>query len=260
MNFNQELFDRVADRYDESPPFFSTLGRVLVERTCIRDGSSVVDLGAGKGAVTIALRASLPSSPITAVDLSPAMLAAVDSLGLDHVDTLLADVTHLPLEDEAFDHAVSGFTLHILADQEAAFREIHRVLAPGGSLTWSLPGTHPETQDWTQEYSAIYRRYQDQIETVPAEMTPTQDIDALLADAGFVVDAVENVPVSIPVGDAEGYWAWTQSHGARWLTDALPPPEAEALHQEVVASLRRLHPTAGADIMVAPHITRMLRS
>lgn len=240
MSFNQDLFNRVAAVYDESPPFFATLGRVLAERADIPDDSSVVDLGAGKGAVTMAVRAAMPNGPITAVDVSPDMLTAIDRLGLEQVGTLHADLIDLALPDESFDHAVSGFTLHILAELRAAFQEIHRVLKPSGSLTWSLPGTHPDAEEWTQEYSAIYRRYQARIRDVPAEMIPAQDIDGLLCNAGFAVDTMEDVPVSIPVGDAEGYWTWTQSHGARWLSDVLPPPEAD-LAVGVSWAFGRLH-------------------
>lgn len=260
VGFNEELFDRVVGVYDESPPFFTTLGRALVEAAGIPDESTVIDLGAGKGAVTIALRAALPRGAITAVDVSSGMLAAIDALDLDQVDTVHADLIELPLADRSFDHAVSGFSLHILADQRAAFQEIHRVLRPGASLTWSLPGSHQEAREWSRDYAAIYQRYEAAIRDVPAEMTPAPDLDALLLAAGFSVDAVKTVPVAIPVGDAEGYWRWTQSHGARWLTDVLPPQDAQALHREVVSSLQRLHPTQGAHIMVAPQITRMLRT
>ncbi|MEJ7650699.1 MAG: methyltransferase domain-containing protein [Nakamurella sp.] len=260
MGFNQELFDRVAAVYDESPPFFTTVGRILAERAAIPDGSTVLDLGAGTGAATMAVRASMPHGPIIAVDTSSGMLGALDALALPDVRTLQADLVDLPLPDTSIDHAVAGFVLHILADQHTAFREIHRVLAPGGSLTWSLPGGHPDAVEWDRAYRAIYQRYESRIVDIPAEMTPPVDLDGALLAAGFTVESVESVPVSLPVGDADGYWRWTQSHGARWVTDALPPDGARELRRDVIAALQHWHPTGGADLMLAPQITRMLRN
>jgi hypothetical protein len=49
MDFNAELFDRLAGLYDETPPFFKTLGADLVEYAGLPSGANVLDLGAGKG-------------------------------------------------------------------------------------------------------------------------------------------------------------------------------------------------------------------
>lgn len=53
--FNATLFDSVASVYDEAVPFFVTFGRRLVDwaRPCA--GTAVLDVGAGKGAVTVAV-------------------------------------------------------------------------------------------------------------------------------------------------------------------------------------------------------------
>ncbi|ONI80683.1 hypothetical protein ALI22I_46360 [Saccharothrix sp. ALI-22-I] len=49
-----ELFDRVAADYDRSVPFFATFGHRLVEWVGLAPGARVLDLGAGRGAVTAA--------------------------------------------------------------------------------------------------------------------------------------------------------------------------------------------------------------
>ncbi len=88
-------------------------------------------------------------------------------------------------------------------------------------------------------------------------MTAPAPPEETLAHAGFRLISHDQVPVSLPVGGPEEYWAWTQTHGARWLTDALPPDGAHELRERVIDSLRRLHPRGGETIMVAPHVFHM---
>lgn len=260
MTFARSLFDAVSGGYDERPPFFQTLGRELVDRAALPAGARVADLGAGKGAVTLALRAVAGIGHLTCVDISSAMLSSIKGLGLDDVMAVQADLAALPFAEHAFDHAVSGFTLHILNDSQQAAGEIYRTLRPAGTLTWSMPGAHPDAADWAQEYGTIYAEFIRRLDAPPAEMTPTEPAERAFERAGFTTIESAAVPVSIPVGDAEDYWTWTQSHGVRWLSDALPARDAAELHDRVVDSLVRLHPTQGATIMVAPQIFRMRRS
>lgn len=262
VTFNSDLFDRVADRYDERPPFFSTQGRKLVEFAGIAPGSRVLDVGAGRGAVTIAaVEAVGPNGWVDAVDVAQGMVDHLRLFELPNLRVHCADVAQLPLPDSAVDEVVSGFTMHILADLGVALREVHRVMRPGGTFCWSMPGTHPDAREWQAAYGDIFRRFEARLAKAPAEMSDENDMDAVIADSGFEVLEERNVPVSIPVGGANAYWDWTQSHGARWLTDALVDAgdqnAASELRHDVIRSLEGLHPTRGRDIMVAPLMVRM---
>lgn len=260
MSFNGELFSAVAPLFDEKVSFFGPIGARLAVHADIPAGATVVDLGAGKGAVTAGLRQLTQAGPITAVDVSKEMIGALRRLSLDDVTAVEADLADLPFVDEEFDHSTSGFTLHILADASRAAAEIHRVLRPGATLTWSMPGTHPDAEEWAQAYGEIYARFTALLEDPPAEMMPGSPLVKTLQDAGLDLVDHTTFPVVVPVGDSEAYWAWTQNHGARWLTDALSPEGATALREAVIDSLHRLHPDRGRSIMVAPHAFRMRRS
>lgn len=256
---NRELFDAVASVYDESPPFFQRQAVELVARAELPAGVHVADLGAGAGAVSAAVHALPGDRRLTAVDIAPAMLARMRDLDLRGVDSVHADLSAMPFADATFDHAVSGFTLHILAHPDVAAGEIFRVLRPGGTLTWSMPGDHPETLEWAADYGQIYAEFTSRVSGPPAEMIPGPPPEEVMARAGFRLLGHEQVPVSLPVGGPEGYWAWTQTHGARWVTEALPARDARELRARVIDSLRRLHPSGGRTIMVAPHIYRHQR-
>lgn len=97
-------------------------------------------LAAGTGIVTRALARSLPASvAITATDLNPAMLERAKAHpGLERVSWQEADALALPFEDEAFDCVVCQFGVMFFADKRAGFREVQRVLKPGGRFLFNV--------------------------------------------------------------------------------------------------------------------------
>jgi len=104
-------------------------------------GRVVLDLGCGTGRHTLWLAAS--GATVTAVDFSEGMLAeARRKPGAQAVRFLVHDLhTPLPLTDAAFDGVVSGLVLEHLQELDGFFREIRRVLKPGG---WAVVSAmHP---------------------------------------------------------------------------------------------------------------------
>lgn len=77
---------------------------------------------------------------LVAVDASPAAVAAARRR-YPELEAHVADVRALPFDDSSFDAVVSNSTLDhfpALAGVEAAVRELHRVLEPGGVLVLTL--------------------------------------------------------------------------------------------------------------------------
>lgn len=258
MGFNSELFDRTAGRYDEKPPFFRILGSELVKFANLPEKTSVLDIGAGKGAVTVpALSAVGAGGRVTAIDVSEEMVAYLDGLELPNLTVVHDDILSSTLPEAEFDHAVSGFALHILGDMGVALKQVHRILKNRGTLSWSKPGGHPDASEWENVYGQIYATFTRRLGSEPPEMAEEMNVDAVVRAAGFSVCEQTTIPLRLPVGDAESYWEWTQTHGARWLTDMLSPQDARELRIAVVDSLLNAHPTQGRDIMVAPIFTKL---
>jgi SAM-dependent methyltransferase len=73
-------------------------------------------------------------------DLSPGMVAAAlrnaENLGLD-VDGRVADAEQIPYDDATFDVVVGHAVLHHIPNLDAAFREVLRVLKPGGRFVFA---------------------------------------------------------------------------------------------------------------------------
>jgi ubiquinone/menaquinone biosynthesis C-methylase UbiE len=114
---------------------------------------SVLEIGPGPGHLGERLLALLPDACWTGLDIDPAMLDTtrrrLASAGVDGRAALVeGDVVALPFEGASFDLVVSSLSAHHWPDAVASFREIRRVLRPGGTaLVYDLPETwgHVET-------------------------------------------------------------------------------------------------------------------
>jgi ubiquinone/menaquinone biosynthesis C-methylase UbiE len=101
-------------------------------------GATVLDVGTGPGTLPLLIAAQSPHLSISAVDLSPEMIARATSAadmratpGAGPISFQIADVADLPFDDQSVDLVVSTISMHHWADPAAGLREIVRVLRPG---------------------------------------------------------------------------------------------------------------------------------
>lgn len=104
-----------------------------------RQGERVVDIGSGAGMDSLlAARAVGPSGAVVGVDMTPAMLdrarGAADRAGLENVEFREGLAEELPVPDGWADLVISNGVLNLVPDKTAAYREIARVLRPGGRV------------------------------------------------------------------------------------------------------------------------------
>lgn len=110
--------------------------------TEVREGQVVVDIGSGAGIdCFIAAQKVGPAGKVIGVDMTQAMLerarANAKKAGLSNVEFREGDAESLPLEDRSADWVISNCVINLAPDKEKVFREIARVLKPGGQISIS---------------------------------------------------------------------------------------------------------------------------
>ena len=107
-----------------------------------RAGDRVLDVGCGAGFDLItAWRLVGRSGQVSGIDLTPGMVAKamrnVELAGLTNYEIRVATAEFIPYDDGAFDVIISNGVLNLSPDKEKSFKEIYRVLKPGGRLQFA---------------------------------------------------------------------------------------------------------------------------
>lgn len=93
-------------------------------------GKKVLDAGAGKGRYSAFIKQKVQSCAVTALDISPRMLACVPA----DVQKVQSGLLSMPLSDSSFDGVICIEALEHAVDIDTAVGELCRVLAPGGTV------------------------------------------------------------------------------------------------------------------------------
>ena len=159
------MFDEIAPVYDRMNTLM-TLGldagwrRAAVRASSVGPGDAVIDVACGTGKLAEALAERVgPFGRVLAVDLAPGMIAEATAQHRDLVqlEFTVGDALDLPVEDGSFDGATIAFGLRNLPDFAAGFRELARVVRPGGSVV-CLELSMPRPRLWGRIFHGTFRR------------------------------------------------------------------------------------------------------
>src|SRR3989442_6699088 len=149
----QRLFGRIARVYDPMNRLMSfgldQRWRAFAARyLALGTGELGLDLGAGTADLSIAVvRRSGPGTRMIGLDITPEMLelgrSKVARLGLqDQIELRVGDAEQIDCPDNGVDGCCLAFMMRNVSDIRQAFREMLRVVRPGGRVVW-LEISHP---------------------------------------------------------------------------------------------------------------------
>jgi phosphoethanolamine N-methyltransferase len=188
------------------------------------DGKIVLDIGFGTGGPAIALARDLGAGKVVGIDVEPPMLdKATKNIErarvADKIELKIVEPGPIPFDDDSFDVVFSKDSLVHIEDKPALFREILRVLKPGGVFAAS---------DWLcgdgEDAIRALERYKE-LSPVTLEMTTAPQMEAILSKAGF-----ENVLTR----DRNAWFAKTASYDVQQLEGPLNQELVDAFGEEIL--------------------------
>ncbi len=237
------LFDTIAPTYDQvGVDFFVPIAEHLVSLVKPRPGESAIELGCGRGALTIPLAAAVgPEGSVRASDVSPAMvsLAREATAHLSQVEVTAMNAAEPTLQPGEADIVAASLVLFFLPDPAAALRQWIELLAPAGRIGLTTFGTQDAV--WRQ-LDALFAPY------IPATMLDARTsgkagpfasdagFDQLVRDCGASSVSSTTQTVTVGFADSAAWQRWTMSVGQRMMWGFVPPEE----HPELLARAAEL--------------------
>ena len=218
----------------------------------LRRGETVVDLGSGGGLdVFLAAKMVGPQGRAIGVDMTAAMIerarANAKSGGYTNVEFYQSTIDQIPLPDASVDCVISNCVFNLAPDKPAVFREIARVLKPGGRVAVSDIALKQELPEALAQSMAAY------VGCIAGAIR-IEDYRAGLLAAGF-----EHVEIVDSGADLNAYakienQAGCCSPGMDTLTPlqvteatcCTPVPTEPSLHEDLTALLAKYDVNAAA--------------
>lgn len=200
---NDEI-NMIGDAYDGVDGYVASADLQLgcglpVEHAGLAPGQTVLDLGAGAGLdAFVARRIVGETGRVLGVDFTPEMVgkarANAAKLGFGNVQFEHGDIEALPFVDASVDVVISNCVLNLVPDKPRAFREMARVLRPGGHFCISDVVSRGELPESVRASAELYAG-------CVAGAIDQETYLRMLRTAGFEsVEVVVERPIAVPAG------------------------------------------------------------
>lgn len=210
MSNDAAFVGNIPKNYDEGlgPMIFVDYAADMAQRAAALKPARLLEIAAGTGIVSRALRDALPSTAeLVATDLNPPMLdIARGKFKPDEKVTFQpADALALPFPDESFDAIVCQFGFMFYPDKEKSHREAYRVLKRDGTYLLSVWGSHSDNPYGRITHETVARFFPKdppQFYAIPFSCSDVDPIGDGLAKAGFDEVTTEDVTLVKDIPDS----------------------------------------------------------
>jgi arsenite methyltransferase len=156
-NCSTEVYNIMSDDYGNlkgyNPEADLGLGCGLpTQYAGIKKGDTVIDLGSGAGNDCFVARYEVgETGKVIGIDFTPTMIEKArlnaEKLNFNNVEFRMGDIEHMPVGADIADVIVSNCVLNLVPDKNAVFKDMFRVIKPGGHFCISdvvLSGKLPD--------------------------------------------------------------------------------------------------------------------
>lgn len=161
----------------------------LLDLAGAKKDTLVLDLGTGPGDIPHRLTRARPRWRIVGVDASAAMLRIGRARVAGAIHFVLSDAKKLPISGGVFDIVTSNSILHHISDTDALWREVERVVKPGGLVYMRdllRPLTPVDARELVETYAGDESRLlQEEFHRSLLSAYSLDEVSRQLAQAGF---------------------------------------------------------------------------
>jgi SAM-dependent methyltransferase len=254
----------VAPGYSaEIVPAFSRFAEDALELGHLVPGERVLDVATGPG--TLALAAARTGARVSAIDFSPQMIDELRARRrrdeVPEIDARVADATALPYEDGAFDAVFSMFALNLIADRAAAFREIHRVLRPGGRAVVGTPSSLEKTAAFPVIREVVGRVLPELDLEFELPLAEPGELQSEMFAAGFADVEVTTIARSFTFPSVASLWAIAGRAGAPLVVarDAMGEERWTRASEQIVRGLEQRFGVGPQNVELGVNLARASR-
>ncbi|HEX5411429.1 MAG TPA: class I SAM-dependent methyltransferase [Terriglobia bacterium] len=192
-----------AGRGEEMEDHHLPITAPVLPLMALNPADRVLDVGSGSGWLCRRIARLVPEGRVVGIDIAPEMIRRAQASSGDYpnLNFMEGAADRIPCGGGSFDKIISVESAYYWQDPAACIKELHRVLADGGSA-WILINYYLENPH-AHQWGAIAN--------IPTHLLSADGWMALYRDAGFVDVRFRQIPDPTPAPD---------NYSGRWFRDA----------------------------------------
>lgn len=248
-----ETWDAVAPAYrDTVRKHFYHYAEEIIRLADLKSTDHVLDVACGPG--TVALRVAPKVDTVAAIDFSPGMVAELNQSArgqkLSNLNGQVMDASKLDFSDASFDVAFCVFGFMFFPDRAKSFREMRRVLRPGGRALIATWGPIADRPMMKLGFDALAEALPELPAPTKGDLQTEADCVREMSEAGFSDVQTQLFTASAHIDSAATYVDFMERGGAPFaaLRKKLGEEKWKVAHKHFFAAVEKRIPKGGIEL------------